>query len=177
VPSVRVWDPLVRSAHWTLVLGVLLSWLTREGFGALHEWLGYAVLAIVAVRLLWGFVGPREARFASFVVAPGNTLRYARALLDGREQRYLGHNPLGGWMIVALLTVVTLSCVSGWLYTTDRYWGVAWVETLHARLVDVLIVLVVLHVAGVLQASWRHRENLIAAMIHGRKRAGDRVAD
>jgi len=177
VSSVRVWDPLVRLAHWTLVLGVLLSWLTREGFGATHEWLGYAVLAIVAVRLVWGFVGPTDARFASFVAALADTLRYGRAVVAAREQRYLGHNPLGGWMIVALLTVVTLVCVSGWLYTTDRYWGVEWVETLHARLTDVLIALIVLHVAGVLYASWRHRENLIAAMIHGRKRTGDRVAD
>lgn len=176
-PGVRVWDPLVRVAHWTLVLGVLLSWLTGEGFGAVHEWLGYAVLAVVALRLVWGFVGPVNARFASFVSAPSDTLRYGRAVLRAREQRFLGHNPLGGWMIVALLSVVALVCVSGWLYTTDRYWGVEWVELLHARLVDGLIVLVLLHVAGVLHASWRHRENLIAAMIHGRKRAMDRVPD
>ena len=94
-------------------------------------------------------------------------------MLARREPRYLGHNPLGGWMIVALLLMVGLVGASGWLYTTDRFWGVAWVEELHEQLSNLLLILVALHVAGVLYASYRHRENLIAAMIHGRKREHD----
>jgi cytochrome b len=163
----RVWDPLVRVGHWLLALSVLIAWLTRHSPGRWHEWIGYASLAIVAVRLLWGWRGSRYARFAEFLRSPRETLKYTHAMLCGREPRSIGHNPLGGWMIVALLVMVTLAGASGWLYTTDRYWGVEWVETLHDALANVLFALVGLHVAGVLYASVRHRENLIGAMFHG----------
>jgi cytochrome b len=169
-PAVPVWDPLVRIGHWALVATVAGAWLTRHGGGALHEWLGYASAAIVVLRIVWGFAGPRRARFADFVRAPRATLAYAQAVLAGREPRYLGHNPLGGWMIVTLLVAVAAIDASGWLYTTDRFWGVEWVETLHATLTNVLLALVAAHVAGVVLASRRHRENLAAAMIHGSKR-------
>jgi cytochrome b len=165
----RVWDPLVRIGHWLLALSVLTAWLTRHSPGRWHEWIGYASLAIVAVRLLWGWRGSRYARFAEFLRSPRDTLKYTHAMWGGREPRSIGHNPLGGWMVVALLVVVTLVGASGWLYTTDRYWGVEWVETLHDALANVLFALVGLHVAGVLYASVRHRENLIGAMFHGRK--------
>jgi cytochrome b len=168
--TVRIWDPLVRVGHWMLAITVLAAWLTRHSPGPWHEWIGYASLAIVAVRLLWGWRGSAYARFSEFLRSPAHTLQYARAMLHGREPRTIGHNPLGGWMIVALLLMVTLVGASGWLYTTDRYWGVEWVETLHNTLSNGLFVLVGLHVAGVLYASFRHRENLIAAMLHGRKR-------
>lgn len=167
--TVRVWDPLVRIAHWLLAVGVLVAWLTRHSPGTWHEWLGYAVLAIVVVRFAWGWCGSPYARFRSFLRGLHTTLSYATALLGRREPAMLGHNPLGGWMIVALLLLVTLICVSGWLYTTDKYWGVEWVERVHSTLTDVLLVLVGLHVVGVLYASWRHGENLIASMLHGRK--------
>lgn len=167
--TVRVWDPLVRVGHWLLALSVLFAWLTRHSPGPWHEWIGYTSLAIVAVRLVWGWRGSHHARFAQFVYGPRATLAYARALLGGREPRTLGHNPLGGWMILALLVTVTLVGASGWLYTTDRFWGVEWVEQLHGWLTNVLWALVGLHVAGVLYTSLRHRENLVAAMLHGRK--------
>lgn len=167
-----VWDPLVRAGHWLLVLTVAAAWFTRHGGGIWHELAGYAALAIVALRLLWGRVGSRYARFDDFLRGPRATWRYARQMLRRAEPYHVGHNPLGGWMIVALLAAVGLVSLSGWLYTTDRFWGIAWVEALHSRLTDVLLVLVAVHVAGVLYASWRHRENLVAAMIHGHKRAG-----
>lgn len=170
-PTVKVWDGLVRAGHWLLVASVAGAWLTREGGGRTHELIGYGSLAVLAVRLLWGFAGTRHARFADFVRGPATTLRYAVLVLHAREPRYLGHNPLGAWMILALVALVTATGASGWLYTTDRYWGVEWVERLHSVLADALLVLVALHVAGVLLASHRHRENLIAAMVHGRKRA------
>lgn len=168
-----VWDPLVRIAHWLLVASVTAAWFTRHGGGVWHEVLGYAALAVVAVRLVWGFVGSRYARFCDFIAGPGRTLRYTRQMLRGAEPRCVGHNPLGAWMIVALIVTVLVVSGSGWLYTTDRFWGIAWVETLHSRSTDMLIVLVALHVAGVLYASWRHRENLVAAMLHGRKRPAE----
>ena len=168
-----VWDPAVRVGHWLLVAGIVAAWITREGSREWHEIAGYAALAVVAFRIMWGWIGSATARFAGFVVRPAVALAYARDLLKRCEPRHLGHNPLGGWMIVALLLTVALVSGTGWLYTTDRYWGAEWIETLHSRLADLLWILVALHVAGVLYASLRHRENLAAAMVHGRKREHD----
>ena len=171
--GLRVWDPAVRIGHWMLVASVAAAWLTKTGWESWHERTGYGALAIVVLRAVWGFVGPVRARFSDFVVAPSTGLGYACAMLARREPRHLGHNPLGGWMVIALLVVVMLVGVTGWLYTTDRFWGVEWVAELHEVLTDLLLILVALHVAGVLYASYRHRENLIAAMMHGRKREHD----
>lgn len=169
--TIRVWDPIVRVGHWLLALTVLFAWLTRHRPGPWHEWIGYASLATIAVRLIWGWRASGYARFADFVHGPRETFAYGRALLGGSEPRTLGHNPLGGWMIIALLATATIVGASGWLYTTDRFWGVEWVETLHRRSTNVLWMLVGLHIAGVLYTSVRHRENLVAAMLHGRKAA------
>ena len=168
--TVRVWDPLVRLGHWLLAASVISAWLTREGWGAWHERIGYVSLGIVAVRLVWGWCGSRHARFADFIHGPRGTWSYAQQMLRGDEPRHVGHNPLGAWMIVALLTLTALVGGTGWLYTTDRYWGVEWVEELHHTLANVLMSLAILHVGGVIYSSWRHRENLVAAMLHGRKR-------
>jgi cytochrome b len=169
-PTQRVWDPLVRIAHWSLAASVLLAWLTRHSAGGWHERLGYAALCVVGVRLLWGWLGSHHARFSSFVRGPRRTLGYAQQMLRGQEDRYVGHNPLGAWMIIALICVIALVGLSGWLYTTEMFWGVAWVEAVHNALSNVLLILIALHVAGVAYASYRHRENLVGAMLHGRKR-------
>jgi len=161
----------VRIVHWVLAASVLLAWLTRHGGGAWHEWIGYASLVAVAVRIAWGWVGSRYARFSQFIRSPAETLRYAGGVLAGSAPRYLGHNPLGGWMIVALLTNTALAGLSGWLYTTNAYWGEQWLEDLHEALSVSLLVLIAMHVAGVVVTSFAHRENLAGAMIHGRKRA------
>jgi cytochrome b len=168
---IPVWGALVRVLHWSLVLTVAAAWLTRHSPGRWHEWLGYGTLAIVGARIAWGFLGSGHARFADFVRSFPATVRYARAVLARREARYLGHNPLGGWMVIALLSMLTLVGFTGWLYTTDRFWGVPWVEALHSTLSDVLFGFVALHILGVVFTSVRHRENLVAAMLHGRKPA------
>lgn len=168
---VPVWDALVRVLHWSLVLTVAAAWLTRHSPGRWHEWLGYGTLAIVGARFAWGFLGSGHARFTDFVRSLPATARYARAVLARQEARYLGHNPLGGWMVIALLSMVALVGFTGWLYTTDRFWGVPWVEALHSTLSDVLFGFVALHILGVVFTSVRHRENLVAAMLHGRKPA------
>ncbi len=168
-----VWDAFVRAAHWTLVACVAAAWFTR---GARHEWIGYAALAVVFLRFAWGFAGPRYARFAQFLRSPRATLGYACSLTRGAEPRYLGHNPLGGWMIVALLASVAAAGATGWLASTDRFWGVEWVQELHEACADALLWLAGLHVAGVAFTSVRQRENLVRAMLTGRKappRAGD----
>jgi cytochrome b len=167
---IRVWDLAVRVLHWSLVLTVAAAWLTRHSRGGWHEWLGYATLAVVALRTLWGFFSSGYARFADFVRPASPTMAYARTVLAGREARFVGHNPVGGWMVVALLSLVALVCLTGWLYTTDRFWGVEWVEELHETLSDILFLFVALHIVGVVFTSIRHRENLIASMLHGRKR-------
>jgi cytochrome b len=171
--EIKVWDLLVRILHWSLVVCVIGAWLTRDHEDPRHLMLGYAVLAIVAVRIVWGLVGTRYARFADFVRSPSATIDYLKAVIAHREPRHVGHNPLGGWMIVLLLATLAGICVSGWLYTTDRFWGVAWVGELHEALTDALIALVVLHLIGVLFTSIRQGENLVKAMFTGMKKAPD----
>ena len=167
---VRVWDFWVRAGHWLLVASIAAAWLTRFDGGTWHEWLGYSALAVVALRIAWGFFGSKHARFVDFVLSPSSVLRYAQDLTTRHERHYVGHNPLGGYMVIALLFVVSLTAASGWLYTTDRYWGVEWVGETHKVLANVLWVLIALHIAGVIYASVRAGQNLVGAMIHGRKR-------
>jgi len=183
----KVWDPLVRVLHWVLVTGVAIGWLSTLGWGTTwHNAAGYVALATVAVRVVWGlaFGGPftrfarvaRFARFRQFLRSPRRTWAYAGDVAAAREPRYLGHNPLGGWMIVLLLGMVTAIGVTGWLYTTDAFWGDETVERWHRGLAWGLLGLIALHLAGVAFTSWRHRENLVAAMLTGEKRppaAGD----
>lgn len=166
-----VWGLAVRLGHWLLAGAVITCLLLNEG-GRWHENLGYAALALALARGVGGFVArtPR-LRFACFVHGPAATWRYARAVAAGREPRYVGHNPLGGWMIVALLLVAATAGASGALYATDRFWGDPDVYLVHQAAGWALAALVPLHVAGVALSSWRGRENLVAAMLHGRKRA------
>lgn len=161
----------MRLLHWLLGGAVAGAWVTGSRIGLAHEYLGYATLAIVLARLAWGFCGNRYARFACFVRAPRATLRYLHAVLQGRAARHLGHNPLGGAMVVALLGCVALLGLTGWSATTDLLWGYAWPVRLHAALAWLLVALIALHVGGVLLTSWQHRENLVAAMVSGTKAA------
>ncbi|MCE9660522.1 MAG: cytochrome b/b6 domain-containing protein [Burkholderiales bacterium] len=167
----RVWDPAVRVLHWALAASFALGWATTEWLGRWHEPVGYAALAIVAARIAWGFVGPRTARFAAFVRGPRATLAYARQVLAAREPRHLGHNPLGAVMVLALFACIGGLALTGWLYKTDRFWGDETVERIHLALAWTMLALVVVHIGGVALASFRHRENLVAAMFTGNKRA------
>lgn len=170
--SVRIWDPLIRIFHWSLVTGVAVAWVTEDS-GRLHEADGYVVLGLILFRLVWGVIGPRHARFGGFVPTPRRLLGYLRSTAQGRAPRYLGHNPLGGMMIVALILTLLVTAVSGWLMTTHAYWGAEWVEELHEGAANFLLVLIVGHLAGVVFSSLMHRENLVRTMFTGRKRAAD----
>jgi cytochrome b len=163
--------------HWALATCVLGCLLLQDG-GIWHERLGYAALALACVRVLRGWTGPEGERFARFVRGHAATVAYARRWWQRRDERHLNHNPLGAWMVVALLGSALLAGGSGWLYETDRFWGDPMVYALHQFGGWTFAALVPLHVAGVCLASRRHRENLAAAMVHGRKRApvGDDVA-
>ena len=112
--DVKVWDPLVRTFHWSLVIAFATAYLTGDEESAVHEWFGYVVLGLISFRVLWGFIGTRHARFADFVRRPGTVLGYARDFVTGRARRYLGHNPLGGMMILALLISLTVTGITGW---------------------------------------------------------------
>lgn len=170
---VRVWDIVVRVFHWSLVLSFVVAWLTRHGSEDVHHLAGYAAAALVALRVAWGVAGTHYARFAQFTRPPRTVLRYLGDIVTGREARYLGHNPAGGAMILVLLAMMAGTAGTGWMMTTDQFWGVDWVSKLHERLADGLLILVLLHIAGVVLASVRHRENLVRAMFTGRKRAAE----
>lgn len=175
---VRVWDPLVRVFHWGLVLSVAVAWFSAHPWEALHYWAGYAAAALVVVRLVWGIVGTRYARFSHFIRHPRHILDYLRAIVSGSEARHIGHNPAGGAMIVALLVTLLATAFTGWLMTTDAFWGDEFMQKVHDLIAHGLLALVVLHLGGVVLASIRHRENLPRAMVSGRKRppeAGDIV--
>jgi cytochrome b len=169
--EIPVWDPFVRLLHWSLALSFVVAWFSANSFDDLHIWAGYAAGAIVLARVAWGVVGTRYARFSQFVRSPRGVLAYLRMMASGGERRYVGHNPAGGAMIVALILMMSATSMSGWELTTDAFWGVAWMQRLHNALAHGLLLLVCAHLAGVMLASFRQRENLVAAMFNGRKRA------
>jgi cytochrome b len=199
--TVQVWDPLVRIGHAVLILGFATAFVTEGKPAWLHEWAGYAVAAAVAVRVVWGFVGPRNARFASFVTGPAAALTYLRRLLAFRAPRHLGHSPAGGIMVVALLVALATTTATGIAYlgvsrnrgplapvlgaeaaaiqaaatargeTKVRRPG-RWLKQIHEAAANVTLLLVIAHVGGVALASVAHRENLPRAMIDGRKATG-----
>jgi len=164
--QVRVWDPLLRALHWALAANFALAWLTGEAWIDVHEMAGYAIVAIVGVRALWGLLGPAHARFDAFVPSPRALFAYLRALAAGRAPRYLGHNPAGGAMIVALLASLLAASATG-ILTDSLGEGV---EELHELAANACLALVLVHLAGVIGTSLLHRENLVAAMITGCKR-------
>lgn len=168
--TVKVWDPLVRAFHWSLAGLFLANFFTDDG-DRVHRWIGYATLVLIAVRFIWGWIGGPHARFRDWVPGPRTLARYVRERLAGRSRRRLGHNPGAAVMMLALMAGVLLVGFTGWLQTTDAFWGVAWMEDLHAALAYGVLGLVGLHVLAAVGESFHYRENLIASMIHGRKRA------
>jgi cytochrome b len=169
--TIKVWDPFVRVFHWSLVALFTTAYLTGNDAGRVHVAAGYAITGLLALRIVWGFVGPRRARFADFVRSPGEAAAYLRDAMLRRARRYLGHNPAGGLMIVALIGMLAGTAVTGYLLTTDAFWGSEMMEEVHEALANATLALVVLHVLGVLVMSFAHGENLVKAMITGCKRA------
>ena len=151
--TTRVWDAFVRVFHWSLAASFAVAWITADDWKSLHIWAGYAAGALIAMRLAWGLIGTHYARFGQFLRPPLVVASYLRAVATGREARYLGHNPAGGAMIVALLATLVGLCISGWLLTTDVFWGSKAMEGIHEALADLALLLVGLHIAGVVLAS------------------------
>lgn len=216
--TVKVWDPLVRIAHWILVSAFFVAYFTEEELLTQHVWAGYTVAGIVIFRIFWGFTGSEHARFRDFVRSPGVTMRYLGDIAKNRAKRYIGHNPAGGAMVLALLASLAAVTFSGLeiyaieenagplagmvsngannpahftllpgAYASDdtgdevpgsgresaeEFW-----EEVHEVSANVTLFLVLLHVAGVIVASLSHRENLVKAMITGRKQPRDRTGE
>jgi cytochrome b len=171
--EVRVWDPFVRFFHWSLASLFVFAFFTPGDFQDWHEMAGYGIAALIAARIIWGFAGSKHARFMSFIYSPAKILSFLRDSVFLRARRYLGHNPAGGAMVIALLMGVSSSVVSGYMMTTDRFWGFDWVRNLHETSVYLTLALVMFHLIGVALASFEHSENLVKAMFTGRKRRDD----
>jgi cytochrome b len=183
--SRRVWDLPVRIVHWLLVAALVGAYATHKAgvaYFRFHEWFGYTVVVLSAFRIVWGFVGTRHARFASFVRGPRATARYLVDLVRGRHPAYAGHNPLGAWMVVFLLAALFAQGVTG-LFANDEifntgplYGYVADATSLvltswHRRIFDWILIGVLVHVAAVIAHRVLARQDLIGPMFSGRKPA------
>lgn len=195
--NIKVWDIGVRVFHWSLVFFFTLAYLTGDEESWLHNWSGYAVTGLVMFRLLWGVVGTRYARFWNIIVSPARTIRYARSLLTRHPEHYTGHNPLGGWMVAALLVTIGLTSWTGLEleaaegrgplamdvhifqpayangekeHEKEREESNEFWEELHEFFADLTVLLIFIHIIGVLFSSVVHRENLVKAMVTGYKK-------
>lgn len=169
--EVRVWDIVVRLFHWTVVTGCVLNLFILEDGKALHRYVGYTIAAALAIRIVWGFVGTRYARFSDFAPSPSRVIAYLKAFRQGREPRMLGHNPAAAVMMLTLMFLLAATCLTGWMQGLDAFWGDDWLEEVHAFFANSILVLALAHAAAALFESWRHRENLVWSMVTGRKRA------
>lgn len=167
--AVRVWDPFVRVFHWSLVACVVLNYFVVEDGETLHQWLGYIATALVCARIVWGFIGTRHARFADFFPTPQRLLRHFHQVATKQPDFHPGHNPFGALMMLALIALVLGLGLTGFLQTTDAFWGVEWVQELHEMLASTLIALAGLHAFAAIVMSRIERINLVAAMITGVK--------
>ncbi|QUN31909.1 cytochrome b/b6 domain-containing protein (plasmid) [Cupriavidus sp. KK10] len=169
IRRILVWDAPVRVFHWLMVLSFAGAYLTAESerWRVVHVTLGYTMAGLVVFRLLWGLFGSRHARFANFVRGPRQVKAYLRGLLCGAPEHYAGHNPAGALAIIALLGLGLVVTASGWLTYNDMVGH--WVEDIHEAAANFMLGIVGVHVAGVLIASWLHRENQVGAMVTGRK--------
>jgi cytochrome b len=166
---VAAWDAAVRLLHWSLAALVLLDFYLDDG-GWLHRAIGYAAVVVVGARWLWAVVAGGSAGFASLKPSLRGTLSYLRRATP----RTPGHDPLGVWMVWLLWSLVLLLGVTGWMSRLDAFWGDDRIRDVHAWLADALLIAVAVHLTGILAMSWRWRENLVAAMLTGRKRPIDR---
>ena len=167
--KILVWDWPVRIGHWLMAAAFAIAWLTAESetWRLVHVFAGATVFAVVAFRLPWGFIGTRYARFSEFVRGPGAVKDYFQSLLKLEPSHHTGHNPAGGWAIVLLLGLGILTALSGWANYNEI--GGEMFEDLHEGLAATMLAVVIVHLAGVASGSLLHGENLVRAMLTGRK--------
>ena len=218
--TIKVWDLFVRVFHWSLAVAVITQLATAEDFTTVHAAVGYVIITLLLLRIIWGLVGPPHARFTDFIYPPADIRDYLTGLIKGRPRHYIGHNPAGGAMVCILLFFLVLTTLTGLLTygaegkgplargkgglvrsvlaaddhqrngdqrnlgdrddgertnrqvrgqvgKRNRFW-----KEIHESLVGVLIFLAGVHICGVLVSSYVHKENLILAMINGKKKVG-----
>ena len=171
ITSVKVWDWPVRVFHWTLAASVIGAYVTGESedFERLHHTLGWVAAGLIAFRVVWGLVGTRYARFNEFIRGPAQVWAYIKSLRSGQPQHFVGHNPVGAVAVMLLMGLTALSVYTGWLALAED--AAEWLEEAHEIAANTLITVVLVHVIGVLWSSRTHGENLLKAMLTGRKTA------
>lgn len=167
--KIKVWDPVVRLFHWSLVVAFAANAFYTKPGRDLHQWVGYIVAGLIALRLVWGLVGTRHARFADFLPSPRAALGQLRDMATGRRRIHAGHSPLGALMIYNLLLTMAGLAATGYAMTTVAFFGVEWVEELHEALVVWAEVSIVAHVLAVVVESRRLGINLPKSMVTGYK--------
>ncbi|ARN80127.1 cytochrome b/b6 domain-containing protein [Methylocystis bryophila] len=169
--EIRVWDPVVRIFHWTVAVGCFVDlFILEDGKGA-HRAIGYIVAFALVARLLWGFIGSKHARFADFVPTPTKLGHYLQAVMRKEEPRYIGHNPAGAVVMLTLMGLLAAVSVTGWMLTLDANFGSKALEELHEGIANLILALAGLHAVAAIYEGRRHNENLVWAMVTGRKRA------
>ncbi len=182
--QIKVWDGLVRSFHWLMLLCFAGAYITSQaGMQQTHILIGYFMCLLLTVRIAWGFIGTRHARFSDFVAWPSQVWTYLQASFKNNPPHYLGHNPAGGWMVLALMGALLLMSVSGVILVSviefegpllnllsgmSDQWAYRY-EELHEVALDILWLLIAGHLVGVVVASIQHKENLAHAMVSGYK--------
>ena len=170
-PTVKVWDPIVRIFHWTVVVACTLNFFILEEGKYWHRMTGYVVAGAIVVRILWGFIGTKHARFKDFLPTPRRVRTQLREIVGRNERRYIGHNPLASIMMLILMALLSATALTGWMITLDAFWGEKWLQQLHETIANSIMVLVFIHAGAAILESWRHRENLVWSMVTGRKKA------
>jgi cytochrome b len=169
--SVRLWDPVVRLFHLSIAGVFVANYFFNEAGDDWHVWLGYYAMGWLLVRLVWGFVGPRSARWADFWPTLTRLVAHARSLIAGRPEHRLGHSPMGALVMLLMLLAMFIAGVSGWaMEEVDALWGADWPLQVHETATDTLLVLVCLHIAAALFESFLLRDNLPLSMLTGRRR-------
>lgn len=183
--QIKVWDPVVRFFHWSLVSAFLIAYITEEDLLTVHTWAGYLIAGLLVIRIIWGFIGTHYARFSDFIYSPSTIILFLKNTLSLRAKRYLGHNPAGGAMVILLIISLLLTTTSGilllgaeeqagpvahWFTRAGGFWGKA-LEELHEFFANFTLLLVFIHIAGVIVESLIHKENLASAMLNGFKSA------
>ena len=200
--SVKVWDILIRIFHWSLVFFFMIAYLTGDELETMHAYIGFLIIGLLGLRIIWGIIGTQYARFTNFICSPQTIMSYLKSLLTSNPKHYLGHNPAGGAMVIVMIIFLSLVSWSGlkayeaegkgplaateisivstavaddWYeddhkhgHKGDDFW-----EDIHELIVNFMLLLVFLHLGGVLASSALHKENLVRAMITGRKEKHD----
>ena len=182
--KIKVWDPLVRLFHWGLVASFTIAYITEEDFLNIHVWAGYTIAGLLLVRIVWGIIGTKHARFSDFIYRPRTIIQFLKDTAVLKAKRYLGHNPAGGAMVILLMLSLMLTTVTGLvIYGAEEQAGsiaqwfasfspLGWgeiAEEAHEFFANFTLFLVLAHVIGVLVESLIHKENLVASMINGFK--------